>query len=353
MFNTTALRNMRKFFTKHYYTDRLAAKGEQAMDTLLGTMLGVLFLAVITSSFAGVYMAYAVSTAKASESTSRTNVAAKLSSQSLNGLFIDSASGKTLAQTAGWTVVTQGTTLLKNVDAATQSSYANYTFAARKPMVDGGKVQVAQWGVLERTGSDKGLVKAYTAIPKAGSKKVCDWTQSVDNLNLNCVVVYDVLASVVMATPNYDVYADVQWESNVVVAPWSTTPNYYTADQRPAQTSKLGNVTVPTSFKTNADGSRTIKYVALLKDLEPNKQVSVDFKTPGQSGTLYGNTFTPAPATGQTGKLERSVYGTMNVPAGITSLEVFIDTDNSLPTVSTDPIVQISRFVVYQPKASS
>jgi hypothetical protein len=351
MTKTSALQNMRRFFTKNYQT-ALHTRKEYAMDTLLGTMIGVLFLAVITASFAGIYMAYVVSSAKSSENTARAAAAAKFSATSLNRLYVDSASGKTAAQTDGWTVTTQGTTPLSTADTATNAAYADYTFAATKPLKTGGVTPVSQWGVLVTSGNDRGLVKLYTAIPKAGQSQPCNWKQSPENMQKYCVVVYDVLASVVAPPRAYNIYPDVHWQDSVSQMPWTSTPDFSGADWKSnIGTQMLGNVKI-TSATANADGTKNLRFVALVKDLTPGYKVSLDFRKPGDN-SFYAYTFTPTAKAGETGTLTRAVYGTINVPSGVDSVDVYMDTKvEATQNSTTDPKVQISRFFLYQTKTS-
>lgn len=345
MLKTSSLQNLRKFFTKNYH-GYVRTRGESAMDTLLGTMIGVLFLAVITASFAGIYMAYTVSTAKAKENTERANLSSSLSAAALNGLYVDSSSGRSIATSAGWSVTAQGTTPLSSAAPGTNAAYAKYTYAAKAPMKPNSPVTVSQWGVLETSGTDRGLVKIYTAIPKAGQTVACDWTQTPAALSTSCVVVYDVLSSIVAPPLAYNIYPDVNWEKSVRVAPWTTTPNFYGAEWNSFTTSKIGTTDV-TSMKSNPDGSRTVRFVALLKDLDPNKKVSIDFRKPGEE-SFFGYTFTPTAKTGETGKLERAVYGVFVAPPNTTLVDVYVDTYVTDPQQSTDPTIQGSRFFVYQ-----
>lgn len=346
MLKTASLRSARKFFTKNYH-ENIRVRGENAMDTLLGTMIGVLFLAVITASFAGIYMAYVVTTAKSEENTSRAATASKYSADALNSLYVDSPGTRAAAD--GWTVTTQGTAKLSTVSSGTNTSYTNYTYAADRVLPDTA-VKISQWGVLETSGPDNGLVKIYTAVAKAGLVATCDWKTTTALLVQKCIVVYDVLSSVMAPPPAYAVHPDVFWQDHVKMSPWvlsSSFPNdFSTAAGSTTSTAKLGQINL-NNATTNSDGSRTLNFVAVVKNLDPNKKVSIDFNKPGEQ-SFYGYTFTPTANPGDSSKLERAVYAVVTVPAGTIVLDVYMDTDLTATNNGAGQTLSVSRFFLYQ-----
>lgn len=343
---TVSLRSARRFFTKNYH-ENIHVRGERAMDTLMGTMIGVLFLAVITASFAGIYMAYVVSTAKSEENTSRAAIVSRDSANALNGLYVDAAGPK--AASDGWAVVTQGTAKLSTKSAGTDAAYANYVYAATR-ILPGSAIQISQWGVLETSGPDEGLVKIYTAIAKAGVAATCDWKTTPALLSQKCVVVYDVLSSIMYPPPAYVVYPDIHWKEHVNMAPWvlsgAYTKDFSTEAGATTVTEQLGQVNL-NGTAANSDGSRSLRFVAVVKNLDPNKKVSIDFNKPGEQ-SFYGYSFTPTSSVGDGAKLERAVYGTLIVPAGTTSLDIYMDTYLTSANNGVGQTLSVSRFFLYQ-----
>jgi hypothetical protein len=361
MLKTSSWRNARKFFTKNY-NENIRIRGEHAIDDLLGTMLGVLFLAVISASFAGIYMAYVVTSAKAEENTARANIAAKFSAETFNNLIVDNLTGgRQTATNLGWSVIKH------NEDAFQPASpdYPNYRYVATRPMKTGSPVLAYQWGTIVSSGPDQGLVKLYTSIPRAGANSgnqgaaKCNWRASSASLLANCIVVYDVQASVISPPPAYTVYPDINWQTSIVKAPWTTASVDYSAStwQSIATSKKLGTIDL-TGLAKNADGTRTVKFVALAKDLVPNNLVSFDINKPGTTERIFSYQFTPKTVTGETGNLQRSVNngtdGGFTLPADVNSVDVYIDTKVTNPDQATgDPAVQLSRFFFYQPKVGA
>lgn len=344
---TAYFRKAREFFASNYH-QRVRVDGERAMDTLMGTMLGVLFLAVISASFAGIFMAYTVSTAKAAENNERNNLVVKYSTSTLNNLYIESINGKNTATAAGWTVKSHNKALSAASPAlnpAPSSAFASYTFAATRPMVTGGTTMISQWGI-----NKNGLVTVYTATPKAGSGiSKCDWTEASNLVEARCVVSIDTIQSVVSPPLGVRDEKALRWADQIVQYPWTASAFNWADDvKRDVKTSKLG--VIDTSGIAPVNGERTLKYVVMFENLEPGKKVSLDFVESTAAGTLYSHSFVPTLETGETGKISRSSQGTLNIPVDADNITVYIDTDVAQTTTASDQTVKMSRFVVYNMK---
>lgn len=323
-------------FLAQRYRQRVRVEGESGMDNLMGTMIGVLFLAVISASFAGIFMAYTVSTAKAAENTQRTNAVVKYSTNTLNNLYIESVNGKNTAQSAGWTVKSHLKALSLTTTLGASSDFAGYTYAATRPLVTGGTILVSQWGKNEN-----GLVTILTAVPKAGSAaSKCDWSEKKDRLETLCTVSIDTLQSVISPPMSVKDEKGVRWAEQIVQYPWTDSAfDWSSATKRTVTTSKLGVI--------NTTGLTSFKFVVMFDNLEPGKKVSLDF-VESKNGTVSTRQFTPTLNEGETGKVTRSSQGSITVPAGTDTVSIYLDTD--VASTSNDPTIGISRFVVYKMK---
>lgn len=348
---TAYFRKVRGFFARNYH-QQIRVDGERAMDNLMGTMIGVLFLAVISASFAGIYMAYTVSTAKATEDTSRNNIVVKYNTDTLNNLYVESANGKANAVAAGWTVLAQKQTLTTVSPALNPSAaFGAYTFAATRPLVTGGTTLISQWGKNEA-----GLVTLYTAVPKAGSNtSTCNWQEAQDKLETLCTVAIDKIQSVVSPPVGVGDEMAVHWEDQIVKYPWTNTPNdstgkpidWASATKTNVTTSKLGVInTQPDPTKPNI---QDFKYVVMFDNLQPGKKVSIDF-VESKNGTVFSHTFTPTLQPGETGNVSRSNSGTLHIPDGANNITVYLDTDVDQPNNALDPTVTMYRFNIYTMK---
>ena len=330
---TAVLSRVRELISRNYHS-RIRLNGEAAMENLMGTMIGVLFLSVISASFAGIFMAYSVSSAKATENTNRMNLISKYSTDTLNNLYVESVSGSTAAQNAGWTVKAARQALSSVTPSINpSSSYSSYTYAATRSMVSGGTTTISQWGQ-----NVNGLVTLYTAVPKAGSPdQTCDWTQPDDKLQYYCNVVIDTVQSVVSPPVGVNNDNAVNWASQITQFPWNNSANNWaSATKYPVTTSKLGDI--------NVNNQGTLKYVVMFDNLQPNVPLSIDFVANGQ--TINTQTITPTLNPGETGTVTRSVAGTFTTPANNADVAVYLDTDVNTPTAS-DPTVTIYRFIIY------
>ena len=344
---TDYFRKVRGFFSRNYH-QRVRVDGEQAMDNLIGTMLGVLFLAIISASFAGIYMAYSVSTAKATENNERNNMVVKFSTNTLNSLYVESINGRATAAAAGWTVLSQEKALSAVTPAlnpAPSAAFTTYTYAATRPMVAGGTTLISQWGI-----NKNGLITLYTATPKAGSgASKCNWTESQDKLETFCVVAIDRIQSVVSPPLGLTDENAVRWAEKIVQYPWTAAPfDWATATKRDVTTSKLGVInTKPDLTKPNV---RDFKYVVMFENLTPGKKVSIDF-VESKNGAYSSQTFVAGengvPLPGPDGKITVSHQATVTIPDGANSMDVYIDTDVAQPNNALDQTVKISRFIVY------
>ena len=318
------------------YRQHVRVEGESGMDTLLGTMIGVLFLAVISASFAGVFMAYTVSTAKASENTDRINVITRYSSNTLNNLYVESGNGSATATAAGWSVKSHNKALSATPALAASADFKSYTYAAERPLVSGGTIKVSQWGKNE-----KGLVTLYTALPKAGSQmSKCNWSETKAKLETLCNVAIDTVQSVVDPPVGVESAEAILWEQEIDQHPWvNSSFNWADATKRSVKTSRIGDF--------DPKGKTEIRWVIMFDDLTPNKKVSIDFVD--SDDTVYTHNFTPTPVEGETGKLTRSAFGVIALPSDVTNVTAYIDTDMSQPTAN-DQTVKVYRFIVYTKK---
>lgn len=341
---TNYFRKVGDFFARNYH-QHVRVEGERAMDNLMGTMIGVLFLAVISASFAGIFMAYTVSTAKATENTERNNAVVKYSTNTLNNLYVESVNGKNTAIAAGWTVLSHQKALsTASPSLNPSSSFSAYTFAATRPLVSGGATLISQWGKNEG-----GLVTLYTAVPKAGSAaSTCNWQEAQDKLETLCVVAIDKIQSVVSPPVGVGDEMAVRWEDQIVKYPWTaTTKDWAGATKLDVTTTKLGVInTKPDPTLPNV---KDFKYVVMFENLQPGKKVSLDF-VESKNGTVYSHTFTPTLEPGETGNVTRSNQGTLSIPDGADSIDVYLDTDVAQPTNSLDPTVKMYRFNIYTMK---
>lgn len=348
---TAYFRKVRGFFARNYH-QQVRVDGERAMDNLMGTMIGVLFLAVISASFAGIFMAYTVSTAKATENGSRNNIVVKYSTDTLNNLYVESAGGKTAAVAAGWTVLAQKQALSTVTPALNpDTAFGAYTFAATRPLVTGGTTLISQWGKNEG-----GLVTLYTALPKAGSNaSTCNWQEAQDKLETLCTVAIDKIQSVVSPPVGVDDEMAVNWENQIVKYPWTNTPkdstgnpiDWASATKVDVTTSKLGVInTQPDPTKPNI---QNFKYVVMFDNLQPGKKVSLDF-VESKNGTVYSHSFTPTLQPGETGNVTRSNEGTLSIPDGANNITVYLDTDVDQANTALDPTVKMYRFNIYTMK---
>lgn len=347
---TDYFRKVRGFFSRNYH-QRVRLDGEQAMDNLIGTMLGVLFLAIISASFAGIYMAYSVSTAKATENNERNNLVVKFSTNTLNNLYVESKSGRATATAAGWTVLSQEKTLSTAVPALNpvpSTAFTTYTFAATRPMVAGGTTLVSQWGI-----NKDGLVTIYTATPKAGSGvSKCNWSEAQDKLESFCVVAIDRLQSVVAPPLGITDENAVRWEEKIVKYPWSAAAfDWSAATKRDVTTSKLG--VINTKLDPLKPNTRDFKVVVMIENLTPGKKFALDF-VESKNGTYYTQSFIAGengiPLPGPDGKISIAHQATLSIPDGADSLDVYLDTDANQPNTALDPTVKISRFTIYTMK---
>lgn len=320
--------------TTHKFHQHVHVNGERAMDNLMGTMIGVLFLAIISVSFAGIYMAYTVSSHKAAENNDRVSIITRYSTNTLNNLHIESNIGSATATAAGWTVLSHNKALSATTTLAANADFKDFTFAATRPMVDGGTILVSQWGV-----NKDGLVTIYTALPKAGSQtSKCNWTESKANLEKLCNVAIDRIQSVVAPPMGVDSSEAVLWEDQITKYPWQEAAFDWADDtKRTVTTSELGTI------ETN--GETTLSWVAMFDDLTPGKKVAIDFVD--SNFAVYSHSFTPVASKDEKGKLTRSAHGTLAVPEDVTSLTAYVDTDMASPTAG-DQTVKIYRFNVYQ-----
>lgn len=382
---TDYFRKVRGFFARNYH-QQVRVDGEKAMDNLMGTMIGVLFLSVISASFAGIFMAYTVSTAKATENSERNNSVVKYSTNTLNNLYVESVNGKagaelprnaTTGQTMAeekastgkpnttaeiaqwnsmwgwnrWTVLSHQKALsTASPSLSPNSAFAAYTFAATRPLVSGGATLVSQWGKNEA-----GLVTLYTAIPKAGSPEKrdnvsnkCDWTLPEDKLETLCVVAIDKIQSVVAPPVGIGDEMAVRWEDQIVKYPWTATTKDWAASAKlDVTTSKLGVInTKPDPTKPNI---KDFNYVVMFDNLEPGKKVSLDF-VESKNGKVYSHSFTPTLEPGETGKVTRSNMGRLSIPDGADNITVYLDTDVDQPNNASDQTVKMYRFNIYTMK---
>lgn len=337
---TEYFRKVRAFFARNYH-QQVRVDGEKAMDTLMGTMIGVLFLAIISASFAGIFMAYTVSSAKATENSARNNIVVKNSTNSLNGLYVESVNGKTAATAAGWQVLSHNKALsLASPSLTPDAAFANYTYAAKRPLVDGGKTMISQWGKNEN-----GLVTIYTAIPKAGNQTACDWTATPVQVESSCIVAIDRIQSVVAPPVGVKDENSIRWEEQINKAPWTANAFDWSADtKRDVKTTKLGTITT--------NGVNNFKYVVMFDNLQPGKEVSLDFVN-SKDGAISTHSFTPTLTDGETGNVTRSNKGTISLPDGTTTFDVYIDTDVTQSNTSLDPTVKMYRFVIYNMKTTT
>lgn len=376
---TDYFRKVRGFFARNYH-QQVRVDGEKAMDNLMGTMIGVLFLSVISASFAGIFMAYTVSTAKATENSERNNSVVKYSTNTLNNLYVESVNGKTGAElprnaTTGqtmaeekastgkpsttteitqwnntwgwnrWTVLSHQKALsTASPSLNVNSTFAAYTFAASRPLVSGGTTLVSQWGKNEA-----GLVTLYTAVPKAGSgASKCNWEETEDKLETLCMVAIDKIQSVVAPPVGIGNEMAVRWEDQIVKYPWSaTTKDWAGTAKLDVTTSKLGVINAkPDPTKPN---TQDFNYVVMFENLEPGKKVSLDF-VESKNGTVYSHSFTPTLEPGETGKVTRSNQGRLSIPDGADSITVYLDTDVAQPNNASDQTVKMYRFNIYTMK---
>lgn len=333
------------------FHQHVRVQGESGMDTLVGTMIGVLFLAVISASFAGVYMAYTVSAAKADENTTRVSVMTQMSASTLNQMFIDSPTGRADAIAGGWTMVTVANGTLATVTPAASTEFKTYTFAATRPMVAGGTTKVSQWGFKGTAAPEIGLVKLYTAVPKAGKQSACNWTMTSAQLAANCVVTFDMRPSVITPPAVYSIYPSADWAANIRKLPWSPT-DYSTMTTKSAKTIKLGAINAATAT-TGTGGVRVVRYVAYLENVPVNNVVTVSFVKTATPATIYSKVTVPtAPKAGETSLVKRYIEGTVTIPSGATAMDVMLDTKvtnpNTTTTDATDPAINVSKFIVYQ-----
>jgi hypothetical protein len=355
---TAYFRKVREFFARNYH-QHVRVDGEQAMDNLMGTMLGVLFLAVISASFAGIFMAYTVSTAKATENTARTNLVVKYSTNTLNNLYIESINGKKTAQAAGWTVLSHYNKLSAASPAlnpAPSSAFTDFTFAATRPLVAGGSTIISQWGI-----NKNGLVTVYTATSKAGIAKTgatgsftsrCDWTTDVKVLEAQCIVSIDTVQSVVAPPIGVRDEKALRWQDEIVQYPWTNSAYDWADDtKRDVKTQKLGVIdTSGIAADPVNPNEKTLKYVVMFENLTPGKKVSLDFVESTAAGTLYSHSFVPTLQTGEAGLVARSSHGTLNIPVAADNITVYLDTDVDQTDTASDQTVKMTRFVVYNMK---
>lgn len=326
-------RRLRSLTARRFH-QHVRVDGERAMDNLMGTMIGVLFLAIISVSFAGIYMAYTVSSHKATENNDRVSVITRYSTNTLNSLHIESNVGSATAAADGWTVLSHNKALSTTPTLAANANFADFTFAATRPMVTGGTLLVSQWGV-----NRNGLVTIYTALPKAGSQaSTCNWKETKVNLEKLCNVAIDSIQSVVSPPMGVDSSEAVLWESQIAKFPWQEAAFDWAAPaKRNVTTRELG--TIETNGETN------LSWVVVFDDLTPGKRVAVDFVD--SNFAVYSHSFTPVASEDEKGKLTRSAHGTLSVPEGVTSLTAYLDTDMTSPT-ALDQTVKIYHFNVYQ-----
>lgn len=343
----------------------VSENGERAMDNLVGTMLGVLFLAMISASFAGIFMAYTVSSSKAAENSERINLVTKHSTNTLNNLYVEADLGKANGIANGWNIVrhkqklSTGTPSLGTISVV---AFRDYTFAASRPLVTGGTTPVSQWGYVN---TSTGLVELYTSVAKAGVPGKCDWTTSIADLNNRCLTVRDSIPSVVAPPTSAKDAPAVDWncEINLSISRFLTNEGGTTsfaplgskitgADGKVRYTLNP-NIDSVMNIKTsklgtfNSGGKTSLRWVMMVDDLTPGKKVSLEFFEPS-TGIVSRQTFVPTLDAGESGKIRRALQGSVPISSGARDVEVYIDTDSPSNPTNTDPVVKINNFVVYE-----
>lgn len=321
---------------------KLSVAGEHGAEGLLGTMIAVLFLAVITGSFAGIYMAYTVTTNKASENVDRVSVLNSAAEAAEAGMFVDGETGAQNAAADGWTVVADGVNLSTVVPSGLNSEFASYQYAATKPLGDTGTILISQWGVLGTSGADDGVVKIYTATPKAGFTDACNWTTSSTDLQSKCLVNYKTVVSVLSPPDRYEYDTYALWRANADVFPWTTTTDYSLATNAApitVNTRQLGTVDISTAPVVGSN--RMVPYVISFSNLTVGQQLAVRLYA---GGTATGQTLNWTVQTADAGKKTLTGYATF--PSGTTTMDVFLDTNLANPT--TNPNVRITTMLFYK-----
>lgn len=346
MFTTFSLKRMRQFIT-HDYHENFRKNKERAVEGLMGTMIGVLFLAIVTASFAGIYMAYTVSSSKATANTDRSTLIAKETDLTLNNAYIDGPQGSSRAAAAGWTVVVSGTAL-SSAQPGTLSDYGSFTYAAQKTLT-GTSIKVSQWGGQQP--GVNGVMAVFTAVPKSGAVvsagvplTSCDWKTALTVLTTKCLVYRSNMNSIANppAQVGYDTGAN--WTDFIRAGTWSTSPNY-AATPTAAASGTIGRINVTTNgITTNSSGQRVMNYIMVVSRLTANQQVKITVNQTGTSTEVFSRAWTQAASDGDT----QTLYGTVIVPSGVSSVDVVLDTNTAATTGK--PTVNISQFYMYQMK---
>lgn len=264
-------------------------ENRESGETLLGTMIGVLLLSIMTSAFAGIFLAASASTTGARESSSRISLINSYNSDALTDLRVE----KKVAP-SGWTA---------------NAPTTGWDYASSISVGTSGSVQVNQWGVT--TG---GIVSIYTAIPKPRSTVACNSTTTENTLQASCLVVFGSATAVLNPSVSSD------WRNKVAIQPWVA------ADLTTSRT-----VTYPQGAMNNATitpvatgSTRTLDFVfKATSSVAQNITFSYDSSP---------NTFVTVPINAST----QYYYGTLTVPIATTNV-----------TVSDDSGVTVSNFVIY------
>lgn len=347
MFTTFSLKRMRQFLT-HDYHENIRNNRERGVEGLMGTMIGILFLAVVTASFAGVYMAYTVSTAKATANTERSSVIQKESDLTLTNAYIDGPQGTSRAATAGWNILASGTSLTTAMPG-TLSQYSSFTYAAQKTLT-GSNVQISQWGGNQPGVS--GAMALFTAVPKSGAMASagvpltsCDWKTGLTTLATKCLVYRSVMPSIVNPPAQVGYDTGTNWTDFIRAANWTSATNYATATPTSASSGTIGRMSVTTNgIVTNASNQRELNYILVVSGLTTNQKLKLSVNQANTTTAVFTREWTQSSADGT----KQTLYGTVLVPAGVTSLDAVLDTNTAVTTGK--PTVTISQFYMYQTK---
>lgn len=340
-----------------------AFRNEHAfIDNLVGTMVAVVMFGIVTMSFSGIFMTYNVMSNKATENTARLAVVTTATQEAITNLYVDFYDGYLSASQKGWDVHTEpGLTLNQVAGLNPVEDWEHFTYAAQKPLTNGSVLTISQWGWIDdRLDSpERGLVKLYTATPKAqtvGPNTViptCNWSVPYELLKRNCIVVYDVVQSVYQPPIKYKYAINENWLDYANQFVWQDT-DYSLDASISVSTQQLSNlgVLIPEGARIDGVGSFPISFIVKVEQVTVGQELGIDFVFANSPETFFSIQETI------TDNNMQYIYGTFKADPNILdrhpdgsikeqSLWVYLDTDTT-DGAAAGPTIRISQFFIYQ-----